>query len=353
MKTKLFFLACALAGALIHTTLDSAEVIDRTVAIVNGEHILLSDLEKITGPTVEIYRAQASQTELTDDKIKELKQNILDQLINDRLLLQQAKKDVRIKISKRELEQGMAHIKSRFKNDAEFKAELLKEKITEKKFNEKIEEQLMALKLIDLEIKSKVTPPGDSEIRSLFGKIKKVLDGQELKDESEDDKKDIETIARIIKKNFNERIRARHVLIRTSADSSMSEQTAARKKIEEIKEKVKKGEDFLELAQKHSDDKGSARNGGDLGYFTRGDMVPEFEKAAFSLGVGEMSDIVRTEFGYHLIMLEEKKAAQKVSLELVQNDLSEYLMQKAAEKKYASWIKGLRAKASVKINPIE
>jgi parvulin-like peptidyl-prolyl isomerase len=77
---------------------------------------------------------------------------------------------------------------------------------------------------------------------------------------------------------------------------------------QDIKKKLENGEDFAELAKKYSDDPGSKNKGGDLGFFTKGRMVPEFESAAFSLKPGELSDPVKTDFGYHLIEVQEKKA---------------------------------------------
>jgi foldase protein PrsA len=82
-------------------------------------------------------------------------------------------------------------------------------------------------------------------------------------------------------------------------------------------------------------------------------MVPEFSKAAFALNVGQVSEPVLTEFGYHVIKVEEKRAARKVTYDDVKNDIKELLSQKAAQKRYETWIKDLKTKASIKINTIE
>ncbi|MDI6642118.1 MAG: peptidyl-prolyl cis-trans isomerase, partial [Elusimicrobiota bacterium] len=185
-------------------------------------------------------------------------------------------------------------------------------------------------------------------------KIKLVIDGKELsKDTSDQEKQDLIVLAGNIKRSYSELVRVRHILIRSSKDDTIKEQIAAKKKIEDIQKRLKRGEDFSELAELYSEDTGSAKRGGDLGYFAKGDMVKEFEKAAFSLPVGEVSDIVQTEFGYHLIKVEEKKAARKISFDELKNDLSDYISGKKAEEKYAEWIKNLRAAATIKINPVE
>src|SRR3989339_1185009 len=325
-----------------------AEVVDKTVAVVNGEHILLSEYKKVVDPILEQYK-QTPKADLSDEKIKELKSKVLDQMIDDRLLLQEAKKQ-KITVSKREVEEGVKQVKTRFKDEDEYKKELIKEGLSEEKFYKRIEDQLKQIKLIDAQVKSKLAIPSSESVKKLFDNVKTIADGKELVDVSTEDAKDIETLAKLIKRKYSELARVRHILIRSGKDDSMTQQTAAKKKIEEMQAKLKAGEDFSELAKGYSQDTGSAENGGDLGYFAKGDMVKEFEDVAFALPVGETSGIVKTEFGYHIIQSEEKKAARKIVFDDIKNDLSDYLRQKEAEKKYAEWIKDLKKKASITIS---
>ncbi|MFN3967103.1 MAG: peptidylprolyl isomerase [Endomicrobiia bacterium] len=324
------------------------KVVDKTIATVNGEHILLSDFEKIANSTIEQYKLMFPKEDLNDEKIKEIKQKILDQMIDEKLIVQKAK-EKNIKVSKRELEQGIQQIKSRFRNEDEFKKELLKENLTEKKFEKRIEEQLMAIKLIDLEVKSKITPPEENETKELYNKIMDFINSKKTKSLSEEEK-EIETLANLIKRKYGELVRASHILIHSSKDDSIKSQTEAKKKAEMVLKKLKEGADFAELAREYSDDPGSREKGGDLGYFAKGDMVPEFEKVAFSMQVGEISNIVQTEFGFHIIKVEEKKAARKISYDELKNDLYDFVLAKKAEKKYADWLKELRSKANIKVN---
>lgn len=334
---------------------NAAKVVDKILATINSEHIFLSEFEKVAQSTIEQYKQVAPVSEQTDEKLKELRQKILDQMIDEKLILQEAKKK-KIKVGKRELEQGIKQIKSRFSTEEEFRKELIRENLTEVKFQERIEQQLMAMKLIDQEVRAKLTPPAEDEVKALYDKIKLIIDGKELpRNTTEQEKKDLTTLARIIKRNYSELVRARHILIRSSKDDPIKDQTAAKKKIEDIQKRLRsgeKGEDFSELAELYSEDTGSAKRGGDLGYFARGDMVEEFEKAAFALPVGEVSEIVRTEFGYHLIKIDEKKAARKISYDELKNDLSDYLSGKKAEEEYTRWIKNLRQSTTIKINPV-
>ena len=111
-----------------------------------------------------------------------------------------------------------------------------------------------------------------------------------------------------------ERVHAEHVLIKVAKDATPAEDAAARKKAEDVLARAKKGEDFSELARKYSDDPGSKAQGGDLPPFSRGQMVPPFEEAAFSMAPGEIRGPVKSDFGYHVIKLLAKLPAGKQSL---------------------------------------
>lgn len=118
-----------------------------------------------------------------------------------------------------------------------------------------------------------------------------------------------------------EQVRARHILVKVPAKADKKQWEEARKKAEMIRAKALKGEDFAKLAQKYSDDPGSKGRGGDLGYFQKGRMVPEFEQAAFALKDGQISQPVKTTFGYHIIKSEGKKPSKQESFKDVQQKI--------------------------------
>lgn len=345
MKKNIVFIS--LLGITVLAQLVSAKVVDRTIAIVNGENILLSDFEKVFDPTVKQYRTMVSTKDQTDEKIQELKKEILDQMISEKIIIQEAKKQ-KIAVTQREIDD----LKEKLPTEEGLRAEFLKGEITKKEFEDKIKEYLMATKFINKEVKAKVELPTEGETKELYDIIMKKINGGEIP-KTAYDPKDIEGLAKLIKRSFGDLVHARHILIAVPKDSSMKEKTEAKKTISEIKQKLDKGEDFNELAMKYSDDPGSSQNGGDLGFFGREEMVPEFEKVAFLLPVGGTSDIVETEFGYHLIKVEARKASRKINYEEVKNDLMNYIFEKKAEIKYDDWIKTLRTKSAIKINPID
>lgn len=118
-----------------------------------------------------------------------------------------------------------------------------------------------------------------------------------------------------------EQVAAQHILVKISPDASPAEDEKAREKAEGILKRIRSGESFEKLAKEFSEDEGSAPNGGDLGRFQRGMMVQEFEDAAFSLAVGEVSDLVKSQFGYHIIKTTEKIPPRLVPLEEVKSQI--------------------------------
>ncbi len=133
-------------------------------------------------------------------------------------------------------------------------------------------------------------------------------------------------------------IKASHILVKTEQEAK------------DIGEKLKKGEDFAKIAKKSSIDTASAKNGGDLGFFSKGQMVPEFEAAAVKLKKGEVSEPVHTQFGYHIIKLTDKKLGQPVEFDKVKNIISQHLVAEKQKEAFDSYMDALRKNYKVDIN---
>ncbi len=143
-----------------------------------------------------------------------------------------------------------------------------------------------------------------------------------------------------------EQIRASHILLKVEPDATPEVKQAKYKQAEEILSELKAGADFAEVARTRSDCPSSAK-GGDLGYFGRGSMVPAFEEAAFALKPGEMSGIVETRFGYHIIKVTDRTQAEKVSYEQAKGNIEQYLSGQGKQQAMTSVIEELRAKADI------
>jgi peptidyl-prolyl cis-trans isomerase C len=156
----------------------------------------------------------------------------------------------------------------------------------------------------------------------------KVTD-QDVKDYYEKHKEELASVSQI---------RASHILVKTEEDAK------------KILERLKKGEDFAKIAKKSSIDPGSAKNGGDLGFFSSGQMVPEFEAAAARLKTGEISDPVKTKFGYHIIKVTDKKMGKPVEFEKVRNVIFQRLSAERQKEFFDSYIEGLKKSYKVELN---
>ena len=150
-----------------------------------------------------------------------------------------------------------------------------------------------------------------------------------------------------------EMVRASHILLmttdpKTNTELTDSEKAAKRKQMEGILKRARAGEDFAKLAKEYSEDPGSKDKGGEY-KFQHGQMVAEFEAAAFSLKTNQVSDIITTRYGYHIIKLSEKIPAQKVEFAKADPDIKELLTQRALQKQYPAYVAKLKTEAGVQI----
>lgn len=139
--------------------------------------------------------------------------------------------------------------------------------------------------------------------------------------------------------NIPEMVRASHILVRDEAHAN------------ELLKQLEKGVDFATLARENSVD-GTASNGGDLGFFPKGRMIPEFEEAAFSLKPGEISGVIKTQAGYHIIKLMEKNEGRPLEFSEVKDQIRQSLLNQKKQQYFTQWTNDLRTKSGAAINEI-
>lgn len=144
-----------------------------------------------------------------------------------------------------------------------------------------------------------------------------------------------------------ERRRARHILLRVPPDASAPQKEEIRRKALNLRKRIEKGEAFPALAKQFSQDQGSAGKGGELEVFSRGQMVPAFEQVAFALSAGQLSELVETPFGYHLIELEEILPPQRLAYEAIEDRIKDYMVKQAREKRIQELVGQLWARARI------
>lgn len=292
-------------------------------AVVNGSVITQKELER------ELSRAKEQLLQMgrpvADDQLSEMRKRMLDNLIAYELLYQESKKKG-VKVTNAAVDEKVNELKKQYPDEAEFKTMLSSSDLTEADLKSHMKRGIAIEKLVDQEIVQKIAVT-DKEIRTYY-------------DSNPDRFKQ------------PEQVKASHILIQVDPEADKSERAKARKQLETIQKKVKKGEDFGALAKEHSGCPSSAK-GGDLGYFGRGQMVKPFEDAAFALEPGQVSDIVETRFGYHLIKVADKKPATTIPFEEVKERIGEYLKQQQVREKVLAYVEGLRDKAKVEILLVE
>ena len=146
----------------------------------------------------------------------------------------------------------------------------------------------------------------------------------------------------------SEQVKASHILIKVEPTASDEQKAEARKKIEAVQGKLKKGDDFAVVAKEYSEGPSKSR-GGDLGFFGRGQMVKPFEDAAFTMDVEEVSGVVETKFGYHIIKVSEKKPASTSSYSEVKDQLQQHLKQQKTRQAVEAYVEELRKKAKIEL----
>lgn len=286
-------------------------------AIVNGTVISKADLNR------EMDRVQEqiamSGQKLDAARMAEVRQNVLNGLINRELLYQESQK-LGIKVSDSAITEHIAALKKKFSSEAEFDKILEKMHLTEANLRSQYKMDLAIKELIA----QKITP----QVKVTEADIKGFYDSHPS----------------YFKRP--ETVRASHILIKVSPDASAAVKAKAREKLEKIREQLKKGADFATLAKKYSQGP-SAANGGDLGYFSRGQMVGPFAKAAFSLKKGQISQIVKTSFGYHLIKVTDIRPAKVVPLAQVKDKIKEYMTQEQTNDLLNQFSANLAKKAKI------
>ncbi len=257
------------------------EVLDRIVAVIGNEIILESEFKLEWSQ----YISQTGIEVKSGAEQNRLQREFLEQMINNKLLLLAAQKDTTIQVTSKEVDASVAEqlkkIKSEFSEDA-FQAQLKIEGLTENELKKRFREQTKNQMMIDRLVAAKLSKVSVSskEVRDFYESYKDSIPDQP------------------------EAVKISHILLEIKPSPVTLD--SLKRKAEGILDLVKKGGDFTQLAASYSDDP-SGKEGGDLGFFKKGDMILKFEEAAFALNPGEVSDVVQTEFGYHIIKVEEKK----------------------------------------------
>jgi peptidyl-prolyl cis-trans isomerase C len=290
---------------------------EQKVAGVNGTVINQAEFDSEMNRVLE--RLQRTGRFPNDLERSQIKKQVLENLIARELLYQESQKKG-IKVDQKEVEAQLTALKGRFPSEVEFKNAMSTMNLTEADLRFQFERDVAIRKLLDDQIGGKSTV-SEKESRAYY----------DSKLES-------------FKKP--EQVRASHILIKVDPGADEAKKAEARTKIESLQAKLKKGDDFGALAKEYAEGP-SGPKGGDLGFFGRGQMVKPFEETAFSMKPGQVSGMVETRFGYHLIMVTERTPESTLSYEEVKDRLEQYLKQQKDQKAIAAYVETLKGKAKI------
>ena len=285
------------------------------LARVNGEAVTKVDFDRL------VKNMELSAGPIPAERRDDILRKALDQLVTYTVLSQEIKAR-NISVTDTELDGNLKQMQTQFPNEAEFRKALEARGMSLERLKSDARIDMSITKMMDAEVAT-LAGPSDADVREFY-------------DKNPD------------KFKQDESVRASHILFRVDEKATDADKKKVLALAESVLKQAKNGGDFAELAKKHSAD-GSAAQGGDLNFFSRGQMVPAFEEAAFALQPGQISDIVTTQFGYHIIKVTERKPATTVAFEEVRDRIREFLTQQRKQEHAQAFIDGLKKKAKIEV----
>jgi peptidyl-prolyl cis-trans isomerase C len=306
----------------------STQTASPTSAPSGGSGIVIDvDGTKLTKDQLEAdvkKKMAAIKQQVPADRLQQLRENIQKQVINDftvRTLLANEVNRLNINVSDSEVTEAVNRLKSSLPQGMTIEDFMTKNNINKEKMQEEIRFGIKVNKVVLSQLSGKIKPT-DKEISKFYQKNKD-------------------------KFKTSESVRVRHILVAKAAGDDDKVKLEKKAKAEGLQKQLLAGGDFAELAKKNSDCP-SRQSGGDLGVFSRGDMVKQFEEAAFSQEVNAIGPVVETEFGYHIIQVLERNAPKTLALDdKMKGNISAFLVQQKQQEAFDAMVKKLREKANI------
>ena len=290
-------------------------VVDKVLVIVNDEIITQGDLERILFPVYQRYRMQYTDEELAG-VMEETRRSVLMRLIQDKLLLSEARRK-KIEVTEEEVQKKTAEMRKRFRTEEEFEIALAQEDLILSELEKKHRERIMIDKLIDSEIRGGISV-SPSEIMAFYEKNKDLL-------------------------KEPRQVKIRSILIRVNDARSEEE---ARKLAEELLGRLAEGGDFALLAKTYSEGP-YADSGGDMGWVKEGELMARINDLVFELDENEISGILKTDLGFHIFMVEEKKISKPRSFSEARERIEQILYNQKVQEKLNNWMEELKQNAYI------
>ena len=312
-----------LLGVILLCAPVRAEVVDKIIAVVNDEIITLYEFNTAFEP----YRKNIENTYKGTDKeavIKQTKEAFLQRLIDNILIEQEAKKSgAGIIVKDEEVMEVLQDILAKQKlSMQDFLKNLAKEGNSLESVKKEIRGQMMRMRLLRREVKSKILV-SDEEIGEYYNKNRQEYEGKET-------------------------VRIKQILLLMPPNADKTIKAKMKNEALQLHKRIMDGESFDLLAVKYSQGPAAAQ-GGDVGFIERGTIIPEVEAAAFRLPVGQVSDVIESSVGFHIIQVVDKKGAGLKPIAAVREEIKTKIEDEKLDKKFDEWIASVRAKSHIEI----
>jgi peptidyl-prolyl cis-trans isomerase SurA len=305
-----------LFAILLCTAAARAELKERIAAIVNGQPILLSDVDERVGPELARVMQQTAGPQRDKDR-NDLLRRGLAELVDEKLIESEAS-SLGLTVSEEELQRALEQLaRQQNREVADFRQELEQQGIPWDAARDAVRRQTLMAEVLRFKVKARKV--SDEEVQAAYS--------TQLQ-------------------NPEYEVRARHIFIAVPARATSAQQAGAQARAERALQRVKSGETFALVAREMSEGP-TAKQGGDLGYFRRGLMLPAIEQAAFSLKTGEVSPVIKTSSGYHIVMVEDRRAIPPKPLSEVKEEIRNRLGNDSVFKERENYLTTLRKTAQV------
>ena len=301
----------------------SARVVERVVAVVNDNILLLGELNERIRPMMSQIE-QIPDGQMRKQRLAQLRREMLDHMVDD-LIIQQEASRLKITVSDRDLELAVKDVMRKNSLTRQQLEEALRQEgnsITAYKVKI-LKPQLLRLRVLNVQVRSRVSV-SDDEIKAFYQ-------------------------SNLRKLGVESKVRARHIFIVIPGGATTKKIRERRRFAESLLARLKKGEDFDKMARQHSQDSVTRADGGDLGWFSRGTLPSNVENVVFSMKKNELRGPLRTERGYHLIQVVGRKESSARSLDEVKDELREQIYGQKLEKATKSWLMEKRKSAHIDV----
>lgn len=360
-KANKLFLAVCLAALGVNL---QAKVMESSVATVNGRPVLASEYDTYLEGVVEQYQVAAPQF-LEKPYAKDvLGREVLKELISKELLYQAAEEQ-KIQVKDSELDAGVNEIKTRFiidevtgkqdpkGADKRFNEALKKQGMSFKTYKKKLEKDIAVRKLMEQKLQSSVKPVEEADAKALYANVEAVMKNntkkiKALEKEDPVKLKEAQAIAAKLQQLTAEQVRIGHIYLAVTKDMKPEDVKKKEELAKQIKKEIDGGLDFSAAVKKYTEDKNALASGGDM-ILIKGVAPKAIDDKAFTLAVGKVSAPIKSDVGFHIIKIKEKRAEKSISYDDISKDLAQYLAQQRVQLAMGEYIEELYNKADIKI----